>query len=478
MSTNEDIVLARLVRDPQVVHFQGKRMMGSITLTTIEKKQTPSINNNSMIGWQLIWKNKFKDGLTFYFDLQSLLLKNNNLKKINNLQINNLKKKILQNGGKIVPIIPNNKSNENLIIISNNLSLSNGTDINKKIWNLSKLSRFFQNFELNLNQYVDSNEQKNLSSSQSSLQYSNDVIYFNNSPHIYLYDTKQRYRPLICKQWDVALVNKSGKDQLPYPHIQRNSDYGNCPFKPMITKNRSNNNNDLVALTKKRYTRDLVNQRYALKLRKTYQRHARPPKDLKNIINDLELQGSVNQELYDYFNHDCQNSKKLMNSLKFLELKRFNTMDINFKSFNENVDPMVSLKTDLIMAKHNSSSTESESSSGSSLDNDSLGSNDTVETLAFSELSDDHEPRTSLLQLTQNASMYDEQYDETVVNTGFRPLHKSIELRNNKKRYCENCHQVYTDTLRTHILTETHKLNSMDETKFIEIDKLIKLVKT
>ena len=451
----------------------SRYVTGTTRYDSINRSEKHDSKWESMYKWQNTWKLKFQNGLTFHFDNNSLISKNNNLKKINNLKILSLKKKILQKGGKIEPIINtlSIKNLDNFIMISNNEQyLINGIEI--KIWDLDKLTRFLQIYETNLSQLTD--QKKN---NETSL--SKDIIYFNESPHIYLFDLKQRYKPLICKKWDIGLVNKSKKEQLPYPHIQKNSTYGKCPFKPI----NSQSSNILIpmidaTLAKKRYSRDLINQRYALKLRKIYSKNAKPPLDLKNLITDLDLQESTNQILYDYFNHNCENSKKLINKFKFLQLKRFNTMDVNFKSFNENLDPLESLRNDLVKQKYESDSDLSNDSNNNNNDNDSLGSNDTVETLALSELSDDHEPRTSLTILKLDASIYNEQNDEIVVNTGFRSINKPIELRNAKIQFCENCHEIYNDTLNNHINTEKHKLYSMDDKQFSDIDKLINIIKT
>lgn len=474
-----DDILIQLVKSNQSYSKFDKKTRYVIGSVRYDNFISNSIKHDSkwesMFDWQTKWNLKFKNGLTFYFDNNELISKNNNLKNVNNLKIVSLKKKILKNGGKIEPIITSlsnkRKNLDNFIMISNSKNcIIENKDL--KIWDLDKLTRFFQIYETNLNQ-LDNQNIKNKTLSK-------DIIYFNDSPHIYLFDLKQRYKPLICKKWDIGLVNKSKREQLPYPHLQKDSTYGKCPFKPIKLKHDSNILIPMIDsnLAKKRYSRDLINQRYALKLRKIYSKHAKPPLNLKNLITDLDLQESTNQFLYDLFNHNCENSKKLVNKFKFLKLKRFNTMDVNFKSFNENLDPLESLRNDLVKQKNDSDTdNSSDNDNDNDEDNDSLGSNDTVETLALSELSDDHEPRTSLMNLNLNASIYDEQNDEIVVNTGFRSINKPIELRNAKIEYCENCHQIYNDTLNNHINTDSHKLYSMNEGQFSEIDKLIDIIR-
>lgn len=446
---NTDQILVNLVKDSNIKHFQNRKLFGATWLNSNKVDSKWDDMNN----WQIKWRKNFNRGLYFYFDINSIL-SNNNLKKVNNMKIATLKKKILQNNGKIEPYLNPKTVN---IIITNDPMISQKINFNNndlKFWDMNKLSRFFQNLEIDLSSYLISNDDtiKNTNS--------NIISYFNEKPHIYLYEINQKYRPIICKQWKVELFNKSNKENLPYPILLKDSDYGHCPFKVLTKKNINTNQNLII---KKRYIRDQVNKRYALKLRKIYQKQAKCVETSRNLINDLELQESLNQSLYNYFNHDCMNSNKLYSNLKMLQLKRFNTMDVNFKSFNEKVDPMNDLDNVLTEGSLNH-------------ENDSLSSTDTVETLHWSELSDDHETRTTLLHFTLDASLYNEQYDGLVINTGFKPTENEVKLGFNKRNYCENCNIIYKGPLIQHVNSDTHKAYASNDSNFIQIDNIIKKI--
>ncbi|AET38381.1 protein serine/threonine kinase activating protein DBF4 Ecym_2671 [Eremothecium cymbalariae DBVPG len=103
-----------------------------------------------------------------------------------------------------------------------------------------------------------------------------DVHYFK-YPHVYLYDLWQTWAPLITMEWKPSEINDPEK--LPYPNIKPGT-FGRCPFVGDGSCDELSTRRIL-----KRYKRDCLNEKYALKLRLLYQDSAEP-RPLSDIRDD------------------------------------------------------------------------------------------------------------------------------------------------------------------------------------------------
>ncbi|AMD22384.1 HGR045Wp [Eremothecium sinecaudum] len=94
-----------------------------------------------------------------------------------------------------------------------------------------------------------------------------DIHYFKH-PHVYLYDLWQTWAPLITMEWKPSELTDPNK--LPYPTVKPGT-FGRCPF-----VGDGNCDEQSTRRITKRYKRDCLNEKYALKLRLIYQVSAEP----------------------------------------------------------------------------------------------------------------------------------------------------------------------------------------------------------
>lgn len=456
--------LVAMVRDDKLSGVPGRCMAGSHTATGARDSSAADTQWREMAQWQETWRLKFKRQLCFYFDTPSLVRHQNNLRKVVQARIGQLERKVRKHGGVVLPVLHGAQDPESLIVVSNLGHVQGHVQGQTRTWDLDKLTRFFQNYERDI---------PALSESGTTRATNTDVYPMDaTTPHIYLYDMGQRYRPLITRSWDVALLNHARKARLPYPVLQRDAAYGRSPFA------RTARSNDTTL--QKRYTRDCANERYALRLRRLYARTARPAAATAaaSPMQWLELQPERAARLYAHFRTNAkgaQNSRTAYVAQQRLALHRAGTIaDVAFESFREGNHQM-SLGDMSLGDMSGAPFAEPRS-------NDSLSSNDTVATLTLSELEDTHEPRTSLRDMSLRASLFSSQQDSTAVNEGVLPLHAETRTQlgagngdehgHRQHNYCENCHAYYTGTLVQHAASGAH-LETARALDFAAVDSLI-----
>ncbi|GMM57439.1 hypothetical protein DAKH74_040550 [Maudiozyma humilis] len=448
--------LSSLVRDGRTPSLP-RTMAGSHT-----PSPTPTAHPEwqEMLQWQATWRAKFRRGLAFYFDTPSLVQHNNNLRRVSQARIAALERKVRKHGGTVLPALPSNVTDNLVVVSAKPGNAPAGGNAPPRTWDLDKLARFFQNYERDLRGYAT-----DTAGTAETPRAAPGVHTLTGTPHVYLYDTRQRCRPLVARSWDVALLNRARKERLPYPVLQRTAVYGRCPF----ARTHEDPRGDSERL-RRRYARDCANERYALKLRALYRRAARPASGPVHAALELQPHGQA-ARLYAYFRvGGARSSQGAYAALQRGALQRAHTaMDVAFNSFSERGGP-AGVPLDFRLDTHRDSP--------SSGDNDSLSSNDTVATLTLSELEETHEPRTSLRALSLGASRFSSQQDSAAVNEGVPPSAAEKQTPVGEvvcARYCENCHRNYAGTVRQHACSAEHaeRAGVLD---FARVDALIAAV--
>lgn len=415
----------------------------------------PKTKWDDLIDFQSDWKSKLKSTIVVYFNelpprTPLGIKKNYNKNKM-------IFKKRFQNfSTTILPVFKENRVN--LVVTDTYENLQPAIYPFKdsiKIWDFNKATQFFQRMSVKIPQLIDLEEDQ--------VEYKHDdVTYFDNDPHVYLYDILQQFRPIIVKHWErPSLENQMTKDSIAYPRLYMGS-YGSCPFKKDIENNGTmiNKTNTI----KKRYFRDELNKKYALKLKRLYRFHAhfrnRLADDTK--INDHELMTAY---------HDCLDSKKLFDEVEKLKLQRTNT-NIKFMSFSE-YDRQGNTYNGFNRFPENELVELTEESEDDEKDDkarrehyyqtnrdDNPSSQDTLETELGSDAKlsslGDFEARTDL-KMDINA-------------TGFNGWSHVIEPLN--IQYCENCHSKFT-SLNEHVNSNQHISFVQDISNFIQLDGLL-----
>lgn len=415
----------------------GVELVGSI----YNNSSKPKTKWDELINWQTTWRNKLKNGFQIFFDdpprNSSMVTKRN----FNKLKL--VYKKKFQNFNSIVsPVMTDSVQlviTSNLDQMSPTVSAMLVTLNDLKVWDFNKVSKFFERLEINTKKLVDlENDQID--------EKSNDIDYFNNNPHIYLYDIMQNYRPIILKVWEQRILNNLKKSDLPYPIILESTNYGKCPF----DRKRNHLENSSYSI-KKRYFRDELNRQYAKSLKKLYCFHSIPK-------NDLEF----NED--DIIKYQFNNSTKNFEKQERLKLKRSNT-NFKFMSFSEsdrNSNESLTLTNELVhLHDLTTSTTNKYEDENNDIHDDGNNSDTTQETLATE------------LNSTDNNIFVLGDYEVGTDMVSDIPSSGYSTKQDNKFKYCEICHEQF-ESLNKHCNSNTHKLSFQNnETNFNIIDDLI-----
>lgn len=443
--------IEQLIKTSNTKGFQTNRARESTKLDykplvgSVSNKYNEPTKWDKMLSWQTEWKRKIRNNYKIYFDKPELQTNNNSQRLQLRKKIINATKRFQSHGVIVMPVFDNDIA----VIISGRTVFNEGKhedDLEmhvametKKVslWDFDKMTRFFQNIELDLVKLIDEETDK-LSDRLDS------VNYFDNDSYIYMYDQMQRFAPLIVKRWDISKLNRFKSS--PIPTLSDIGTYGRSPF--IGDRSYMESSSERI---KKRYIRDELNENFALRLRKLYQYRAKP--DIKN-------------KKYFKIQHNYSNSKKSFDFLEKLRIKRTGTVDIQYKSFNE-------------IEKNNFFNGSCENNNDLVNRPVLLSSTDTIPT---DELSDDmskgnffdhqlnnFEARSSIAQEDLNASIE----DNDIHNESCDPYSK-INLSREKQKYCENCKIFYTG-LDQHRTMERHQLYSRNEENFSHIDRVLSL---
>lgn len=401
----------------------------------------PKTKWDDIIAFQSEWKSKLRSNIVVYFNELPTKI-SLGTKKVFNRNKLMFKKKFQLYNTAISPIF---NQSVNLVVVDSYQNLQPMIlpyKTNMKIWDFNKTTQFFNRMDIKVPQLID------LEKDQLETRYDN-VQYYNNDPHVYLFDRFQLYRPIICKHWDQTKL----KD-VTYPKLYMNS-YGKCPFQREDTdENHMVINNDTHSnRIRKRYTRDELNKRYALKLKRLYRFHANIRKTLTDQTNNYIPINSY---------HDCLDSKKLFDAINKIKLKRTNT-NFKFMSFNE-YDSRENLYNEFSRIPENDLIDVQEyynknnNNHGDDYNYSDNSSQDTLET----ELGSD----AKLSSLNDFEARTDLQND--IDASGFNSINRS-----SKYLYCENCKTKFT-SLKAHRNSDSHVSFADNDLNFYEIDEFIK----
>ncbi|KAK5962851.1 uncharacterized protein PWA37_005301 [Arxiozyma heterogenica] len=400
----------------------------------------PKTKWDDIIAFQAEWKSKLRSNIVIYFNELPMNV-SLGTKKIFNRNKLIFKKKFQLYNTTISPIF---NERVNLVIVD---SYQNVKPMilpykkNLKIWDFNKTTQFFNRMDIKVPQLID------LEKDQLETRY-DDIQYYDNDPYVYLFDKLQLYKPIICKHWDQTKF----KD-VSYPKLYINS-YGRCPFqKEDIDENhRIINNDTYLNRIRKRYCRDELNKRYALKLKRLYRFHASIRKTLTDQTSNYI---SIST------NHDCLDSKKLFDVINKVRLKRTKT-NFKFMSFNE-YDSRENLYNGFSRNPENDLISLPEyynkNSNSDNYNNDSDNSSqDTLETVLSSDAKlsslDVFEARTDL--------------QKCIDASGFYSINES-----SKYFYCENCKTKFS-SLKAHRDSNSHASFADNDLNFYKIDEFIK----
>lgn len=388
----------------------------------------PKTKWDDLIEFQSEWKSKLKSNVVVCFNE---LPPRTPLGVKKNFNKNKMifKKKFQSYGTTILPFF---SKQVNLVVVDTYQNLQPAIlaeQNNVKIWDFTKATQFFQRMGVNVPQLIDVERDKIETKHD-------DIIYFDNSPYVYLFDILQSYQPVILKRW-----NKSNSQNFIYPRLYMETTE-TSPFQRDLDMKL--NPITMTNKIKKRYYRDESNKKYALKLKRLYRFNAH----FKQIMTP-ELDEYALMESY----HDCLDSRKMFDEVEKIKLKRTNT-NFKFMSFNE-YDKKETLYNELSRAPDSDLIELNESDTHN--DDDNLSSQDTLDTEVGSD--------AKLSSLGHFEARTDLQKD--IDATGFNELCAS-----SPKYYCENCHAGFT-SLQEHVSSNDHMAFAHDNSRFILIDQLI-----
>lgn len=398
----------------------------------------PKTKWDELIDFQSEWKTKLKSNIVLYFnDLPPRtplgVKKNYNKNKII------FKKKFQSYSTTISPVF---SSKVNLVVADTYQNLQPAIMLQQdkiKIWDFTKATQFFQRMSVKVPQLIDLEQDQIVSKLD-------EITYFDNDPHVYLFDILQSYKPLMLKHWD-----RSNTTDFTYPRLYKGS-YGKCPFEKENTtlSNPATNTNKI----KKRYFRDELNKKYALKLKRLYRFHAHFKELITPELNEYDLMESY---------HDCLDSRILFDEVEKIKLKRTNT-NFKFMSFNE-YDKEDNIYTDFSRLPDSDLIELSEDSEDDNNHNYKNNNNPSSEDTLDTELGSD----AKLSSLGDFEARTDLKKD--INATGYN----DISLPS-KSQYCENCH-VHVTSLQQHINSNNHLNLSQDNSRYIHIDKLLEILR-
>ena len=484
ITTEETQFLERLVNSQVALPYQltGNRKLAGAAWY---KKTSAQLSKwGRLSAWQLEWKQKLKDGLRFYFDVDGVLGSGSNTLNSSSSaysrrtvaqKVSVYKKRLLSHGAKIVPFFSRDPGSIDVDVLITYSDLVAGAAAELKylkVWDYDKLGRFLQKLELDFRNL--GSEPREPNDNHQPEDRVDDVHYFDSKPHVYLYFILQTYRPLIVKEWDIATLNKTRRDRrdLPYP-VLKNSTYGRCPFvsDDPITETSADR-------IKKRYVRDRMNERYAVRLRRLYLRSARP--DTRGASNIDTGSAFTDRQWFDYFNPEkLPTSASSFANLDKLNLGRQNTVQPQFKSFSENFDRLHLRKRGNERNNLDGILEGDEDAGGGNMEFIS-SSDDTLETVDMSQ--EDmalpalcHYQYRSSLNLTELYSS-----DNIPQGSDVKPndTHGSgkIDLNIHRPSYCQNCRTFFQESISQHLRTETHRRYASDESQFSQIDRLLRIL--
>ena len=490
ITTEETQFLERLVNSQVTLPYQltGNRKLAGAAWS--KETSAPLTKWDRLLAWQMEWKQKLKDGLRFYFDVDGVLGSGSDTlnsssgaysRRTVTQKVSVYKKRLLSHGARIIPFFSSDPGSVNadvavdvdVLITYSDLVAGAAAEFKQlKVWDYDKLGRFLQKLELDFRTL--GSEPKEPNDNHQPEDRLSDVHYFNSRPHVYLYFILQTYRPLIIKEWDIATLNKTRRDRrdLPYP-VLKNSTYGRCPFVSDDPINETS-----ADRIRKRYVRDRMNERYAVRLRRLYLRSARP--DIRGASNVDTGSAFTDRQLYDYFNPErLPTSASSFANLDKLNLRRQNTVQPQFKSFSENFDRL-HLRKRGNERNNLDGILEADEDTGAGNMEFISSSDDTLETVDMSQ-EDMALPTLCHYQYRSSLNLA-ELYSSDNVPQGsdVRPSDTDgrgkIDLNIHRPNYCQNCRTFFQESISQHLRTESHQRYASDESQFSQIDRLLRIL--
>lgn len=319
-----------------------------------------------------------------------------------------------------------------------------------------------------------------------------DGLHYFKYPHVYLYDLWQTWAPLITVEWKPSELSDSQK--LPYPTIIPGT-FGRCPFV-------GDGNCDELSTRRitKRYKRDCLNEKYALKLRLIYQESAQP-RLLSSIPQD-------EQPIMMNYSRQYPNSMtKYMKVMQIDDSKSKKPLPITLLTRQETTGEDTLANDDL--CKHKSGIPQEIKASGINLSIDTnLGSplvGNGLAPIKASTLNKNLKslnrmvvdrnftqqtitPQKTINQSTATSIAYGAKKTSSTREATLTPINiptVTVHIPAPTKRplqgklgggYCENCRVKY-DHLDQHIRTEKHHSFAQNSMNFEKIDYLIKILR-
>lgn len=293
---------------------RSRSIEGAIRLNkngTVSSKKTESKTvQNELQDWQNDWKKIMKRESIIYFDTTDDVetTKHNKIKL--EKRANLLKKGFLYLEARIrdffdsnVTIVITKRNTEKLYSYGSNDILVRAKRNGMKVWDYKKAARFLKNLDVDIDKLDSLENDTSLSNlleneklygpnDRDPKTRRDDVYYFKNS-YVYMYDLWQFWAPIITLEWKQNGLQPLDPKKTPYP-ILKYGTFGRCPF-----IGDGNFNEMTQKRVFKRYHRDKLNKKYALRLRKLYQYEATPNNQEKSKY-----------QTYVVIPHDCLDSSK------------------------------------------------------------------------------------------------------------------------------------------------------------------------
>lgn len=270
---------------------RGRSIEGAVLVskTAALKNVEAKLSPKDLSDWQNNWRKILRRDSKIYFDTTEEIDDLRHNKRTIDKKRDLLKRGFLSLNAEItqffdtsVTIVITARSTDNIHYYPEHDVLFRAKQNYMKVWNFEKATRFLTNLDVDLNNIMKNKTPTIATPTLSNLlqneklygptdrdpRTKRDDIHYFKYPHVYMYDLWQTWSPIIILEWKPQeLIDLNN---LPYPSLKIGS-FGRCPF-------IGDRNCDELSYSRviKRYRRDKVNKKYALKLRQLYLYGARP----------------------------------------------------------------------------------------------------------------------------------------------------------------------------------------------------------
>ncbi|CCF59538.1 hypothetical protein KAFR_0H01280 [Kazachstania africana CBS 2517] len=288
-NSNEQSSNDPLKKKPKIE--RGRSIEGAVLVsnTAALRNMDPKVTPKELLDWQNNWKKIMKRDTKIYFDTTVEIDITKHAKRSLDKKKELLRRAFISLGAQItqffdttVTIVITTRSTDHISSLNDADILKRAKRNYMKVWGYEKAVRFLKNLDVDFDE-VMKNKQPLIATPTLSNLLENEKLYgptdrdprtkrddthYFKYPHVYMYDLWQTWAPIVTLEWKPNELTND--DDLPYPVLKMGT-FGRCPF---IGDRQCDETSYKRVL--KRFERDQINKKYALRLRQLYQNHAEP----------------------------------------------------------------------------------------------------------------------------------------------------------------------------------------------------------